>query len=69
MPQSTQLQVFNRSFTTKGQGRGLGTYSVRLLTERYLKGSVDFVSKPGTGTTFRVFLAAPDERTTPNNGM
>ncbi len=53
MPRDVQLQVFQRSFSTKGSGRGLGTYSIKLLTERYLKGSASFVS--GTdGTVFRV---------------
>ena len=54
MPRDVQLQLFQRSFSTKGAGRGLGTYSVRLLTERYLKGSVSFTSSPDEGTTFRV---------------
>lgn len=54
MPRDVQLQIFQRSFSTKGTGRGLGTYSVRLLTERYLKGSVSFTSSPEHGTTFRV---------------
>ena len=34
IPRTAQLQIFNRSFSTKGSGRGLGTYSVKLLTER-----------------------------------
>lgn len=51
MPESVRLQVFQRSFSTKGAGRGLGTYSIRLLTEKYLKGSVSF-STDGSGTTF-----------------
>ncbi len=54
MPREVQLQIFQRSFSTKGLGRGLGTYSVRLLTERYLKGSVSFTSSAEFGTTFRV---------------
>ncbi len=52
MSRDVQLQVFKRYFSTKDVERGLGTYSVKLLTERYLKGSVDFVSQPGQGTTF-----------------
>ncbi len=36
MPRDVQLQVFQRSFSTKGAGRGLGTYSMKLLTEKYL---------------------------------
>jgi hypothetical protein len=52
MPDDARLQVFQRSFSTKGAGRGLGTYSIRLLTEKYLKGKVSFATGPG-GTTFR----------------
>lgn len=56
MPRDVQLQVFKRSFTTKGAGRGLGTYSIKLLTERYLGGQVSFTSDEGEGTTFTVVL-------------
>lgn len=53
MPRDVQLQVFERSFSTKGVGRGLGTYSIKLLTERYLGGAASFVSGRD-GTIFRV---------------
>jgi signal transduction histidine kinase len=53
MPRSVQLQVFQRSFSSKGDGRGLGTYSMKLLTEQYLQGSVAFDSTPEHGTIFR----------------
>ena len=49
-------QLFKRSFSTKGVGRGIGTYSVKLLTEQYLKGQVSFVSSEAQGTTFCVSL-------------
>lgn len=49
-----QTQIFHRSFSTKEPGRGIGTYSVKLLTERYLKGRVKFSSSPEAGTTFTV---------------
>lgn len=52
MPHAVQMQVFQRSFSSKGEGRGLGTYSARLLSERYLKGTVGFHSEEGAGTTF-----------------
>ena len=52
MPISVQRQVFQRSFSTKGKGRGLGTYSSRLLTRRYLRGDITFASSAGSGTTF-----------------
>jgi hypothetical protein len=51
-----QLQVFKRSFSTKGPGRGLGTYSIKLLSERYLEGEVGFSSAPERGTRFWVSL-------------
>jgi signal transduction histidine kinase len=54
MPRNVQLQIFQRSFSSKGDGRGLGSYSVKLLTERYLRGAVAFDSTPEHGTTFRV---------------
>jgi signal transduction histidine kinase len=47
-----QLQIFQRSFSTKGSGRGLGTYSIKLLAERYLKGRVSFVSNTSENTKF-----------------
>jgi hypothetical protein len=57
MPEDVQLQMFQRSFTTKsGTGHGIGSYSVKLLTERYLDGWVTFSSSPTAGTTFTVTL-------------
>ena len=57
MPEEVQLQVFQRSFSTKGQsGRGIGTYSMKLFGERYLGGFVHFVSHPDDGTIFRLVL-------------
>ncbi|MCF8223337.1 MAG: hypothetical protein K9J25_09330 [Bacteroidales bacterium] len=47
-----QMQIFNRSFSTKGKDRGLGTYSVKLLAEKYLKGKVWFETDRINGTTF-----------------
>ena len=54
MPREVQLQVFQRGFSTKGEGRGLGTYTVKVITERCLKGKVSFASTANVGTTFRV---------------
>ena len=51
IPRSSQLQIFQRSFSTKGEGRGLGTYSMRLLSD-YLGGEVGFTSSVEAGTTF-----------------
>lgn len=56
MPLDVQLQIFNRSFSTKGANRGIGTYSIKLLTERYLRGRVSFMSSEGSGTVFKIIL-------------
>ncbi len=50
--QEIQYQIFQRSFSTKGFGRGLGTYSMKLITERYLKGKIFFSTSEKEGTTF-----------------
>ncbi len=54
MPKNVRLQIFQRSFSTKGEGRGLGTYSIKLLTERYMGGKVWFTTDKTDGTTFFV---------------
>ncbi len=56
MSPEVRLQIFQRSFSTKGMDRGLGTYSIKLLTERYLGGQVSFESTPDAGTTFCITL-------------
>ena len=53
-----QMQIFQRSFSTKGDGRGIGTYSIKLLVENYLNGKVSFVSNDKSGTIFTVELNA-----------
>lgn len=57
IPQSLQDNIFHRTFSTKGSGRGMGTYSMLLLGERYLGGSVGFRSTEAEGTLF--FLRIP----------
>jgi signal transduction histidine kinase len=57
IPEDIQGQIFQRSFTTKeGEGRGVGTHSVKLLTERYLGGRAAFTSTETDGTRFTVTL-------------
>ncbi|MFZ1281609.1 MAG: HAMP domain-containing sensor histidine kinase [Ignavibacteriaceae bacterium] len=57
MPEEIQLQIFQRSFSTKANsGRGIGTYSVKLLVEQYLKGKVNFVSNNETKTVFTISI-------------
>jgi signal transduction histidine kinase len=56
IPDDVQLQIFQRSFSTKGPGRGLGTYSMKLFGENYLQGKVYFRTSEKQGTTFTIEL-------------
>jgi len=56
MDEKVQNFVFHRSFSTKGDGRGLGTYSMKLFGEKFLQGKVGFVSDPDDGTRFYIKL-------------
>ena len=56
MTPEVQIQLFQRSFSTKGIGRGTGTYSARLLTENYLNGKISFESNEKNGTVISVIL-------------
>jgi signal transduction histidine kinase len=51
-----QLQIFMRSFSTKDHNRGLGTYSMKLLTEKYLGGKISFETNEKNGTKFFIKL-------------
>ncbi|MCX7876111.1 MAG: HAMP domain-containing histidine kinase [Melioribacteraceae bacterium] len=57
IPENVQLQLFQRSFSTKNsKGRGIGLYSVKLIVEQYLKGTVSFVSNEIERTVFKIKL-------------
>jgi len=56
MERPAQLQVFRRFFSTKGEGRGLGTWGMKLLAQEYLGGRVEFCTDPQRGTTFSLVL-------------
>ena len=57
MSEEVQRQVFQRSFSTKARvGRGIGTYSMRLLGEHYLGGKIEFASNEFDGTTFTMTI-------------
>ncbi len=52
IPRDVQMQIFQRSFSTKGFNRGLGTYSMKLLSS-FLSGNVTFSTSKEKGTTFK----------------
>lgn len=56
IPEPVQLGIFQRTFSTKGPGRGVGTYSMKLFAESYLNGTVRFTTSPSAGTTFTLSL-------------
>ncbi len=56
IPPEHQLQIFQRSFSTKGPDRGLGTFGAHLLGERVLGGEVGFSSSLTDGTIFWIRL-------------
>lgn len=56
MPRDIEMQVFMRSFSTKGTQRGLGTYSMKILGEKLLGGTVNFSTSEAEGTTFYIIL-------------
>ncbi|MFQ5477827.1 MAG: sensor histidine kinase [Candidatus Binatia bacterium] len=59
IPEDVALRIFQRSFSTKSkQGRGVGTYSMKLFGEKYLGGAVDFESSEDRGTVFFIRLPA-----------
>lgn len=57
IPEAAAAQIFNRSFSTKGEpGRGIGTYCMKLFGEKYLGGEVWFDSTSDQGTVFHIRL-------------
>jgi signal transduction histidine kinase len=57
IPPEIARRVFQRNFSTKGGlGRGLGTFSMKLIGEQLLGGRVSFESSALDGTTFRFVL-------------
>ncbi len=53
IPPEIQDQIFNLYFTTKEQGSGIGLATTFRVVQLH-SGTIDFVSEPGRGTTFRL---------------
>ncbi|OPL18116.1 MAG: hypothetical protein AVO35_06330 [Candidatus Aegiribacteria sp. MLS_C] len=61
IPMKYRKRIFQRNFSTKEEpGRGIGTYSMKLLGEELLGGRVDFVSSDDRGTLFEFSIPLPD---------
>ena len=56
IPDEIKNDLFKRYYSTKQNGRGIGTYSMKLFGEKYLKGRVWFTSSPENGTSFYLEL-------------
>ena len=60
MTEEVRQHVFEPFFTTKESGHGLGLSIVFGIVSRH-HGKIEVVSKPGTGTVFRIVLPRADE--------
>jgi hypothetical protein len=58
VPDEVRTRLFKRPVSTKGKNRGIGTYSMKLLTKEYLGGEVSYETDEENGTKFFVTLPA-----------
>lgn len=58
LTEAVRAGLFKRAFSTKGMGRGLGSYSAKLFVEKYLQGRIWFESSQEQGTVFFILLPA-----------
>lgn len=56
IPPEVQSKIFRTVFSTKKRGSGYGTSSIRMITENYLGGWVNFESSKKEGTVFRIIF-------------
>lgn len=66
IPSTARTTIFDKGFTTRKEGSGMGLYSARKRISR-LNGHFDLISEPGQGAVFRIVLPATndlDPRTT-----
>jgi len=61
LSEKVRMRIFHKGFSTKGTGRGFGTYSMRLFARQGLGGMVAFESTQENGTRF--FLQVPVRQT------
>jgi signal transduction histidine kinase len=56
IPNALVHRIFQRYFTTRGPGRGNGTWSMKVVGEELLRGEVGFRTSAAGGTTFWITL-------------
>lgn len=56
IPEENLSRIFEKGFTTKEGGTGLGLYYIKQLVEDIIKGSIKVESKLGRGTTFTITI-------------
>ena len=56
IPIKNQFKMFQKSFSIKNNDQNIRTYFIRLITTRYLKGSIFIESSEDTGTTLTIKL-------------
>jgi signal transduction histidine kinase len=56
IPAALVHRIFQRYFTTRGPGRGNGTWSMKVVGEELLRGEVGFRTSVTSGTTFWLTL-------------
>ncbi len=56
IPPQIQKNIFIKQHSSKNKTRGWGTYSIKILSEKYLGGRVSFESNESNGTTFLVSI-------------
>ncbi len=55
IPREIRNQIFNRCISSKGEGRGSGTHSIKILS-KLIGGEVNFSSTESEGTVFSLLL-------------
>ncbi len=65
IPPQLQERIFNLYFTTKPKGSGIGLAMTFRIVQLH-NGTIDFVTQPGEGTTFRLRFPAPEDESSIN---
>lgn len=56
IPDEKKRFIFEKGYSSKGKGRGFGTYGSKLLLNKYLSGELTFESNDKIGTVFKMSL-------------